>query len=352
MYHILPIISLDEVDKITIVRDTKGPNLDKVKYYCPPTWTLKFPIIALLCKFILMVNLSLKEKPELVHGYLMFPHGILAFIVGMVTRRKVGISFIAGPVELYTLGRSPIGEYPYSKPLPPLNFTGKILLHVLNKCDIITVSGSYTKKFLEGLGIKKGKIFILPHIVDSRFKPIDKVKKYDIVLVGRLAAVKHVEILIKSINLLKSKCKDVNVAIVGDGECKTKLENLTRKLDLTKNIFFVGYQSDVWEWYNKGKISILTSEREGFPYSVIEALSCGLPVISSNCGDVSDVLKQGYNGFVIDNYQDYKNFAESIQKLINSPEMLLKYSNNAMKSVRHLTKENVANAWKTILVSI
>lgn len=352
MYHIYPITLLDEVDTVMVVRDTQGPDIDKVQYYCPPNWTLKYPVIAFLCKFLLMIRLSIKEKPELVHGYLMFPHGILAFIVGMLTRKKVGISFIAGPVELYTLEKSPIGKYPYCKPLPPLNLTAKILLNVLNKCDIITVSGSYTKKFLENVGVKREKIFVLPHTVDSKFKPINMFKEYDIVFAGRLAGVKHVEVLIKSIDLIRSTCKDVKVAILGNGECKTKLENLTRKLDLSKNIFFVGYQSDVWNWYNKGKMSILTSEREGFPYSVIEALSCGLPVISSNCGNVSDIIKNGYNGFIIDDYQDHGKFAEAILKLMRNSEMLFECSNNAIKSVQYLTRENVANIWKNIVSSI
>lgn len=349
MYHIYPITLLDEVDKVIIVRDMRGPDINKVQYYCPPSWTLKFPIVALLCKFFLMINLSIREKPKLIHGYLMFPHGILAFIVGILTRKKVGISLIAGPVELYTFGKSPIGKYPYCKSLPPLNFTARISLNLLNKCNIITVSGNYTINILDSLGINRGKIFILPHTIDSTFKPANMVKEYDIVFVGRLAGVKHIEVLINSINLIRNTFKDVKVAIVGDGECKTKLENLTRELDLSQNIFFVGYQSDVWKWYNRGKISTLTSEREGFPYSVVEALSCGLPVISSNCGDVSDVLKNGYNGFIIDDYQDHNELAEVIFKLMSNSELLLECSNNAVKSIQCLTPESVANIWKKIV---
>jgi glycosyltransferase involved in cell wall biosynthesis len=178
------------------------------------------------------------------------------------------------------------------------------------------------------------------------------VKEYDIVFVGRLAGVKHVEVLIKSIDMIRGTYKNVRVAIVGDGECKTKLETLTKKLHLSKNIFFVGYQSDVWNWYNKGKMSTLTSEREGFPYSVIEALSCGLPVVSSNCGDVSDVLKHGYNGFIVDDFQDHNKFAEAILKLMRNSELLLECSNNAVKSVQCLTRENIANVWKNIVSSI
>lgn len=349
MHHIYPITLLDKVDEIMVVRDTKGPEINKVQYNCPPKWTLKVPIIALLYKFVLLIYLSIHEKPEHIHGYLLFPHGILAIAVGMLTRKKVGVSLIAGPVELYAPGRSPIGKYPYCRPLPPLNTKAKMLLHMLNKCEVITVTGNYTKRFLLNNGVDGDKISILPHAIDDKFKPVNIDKKYDIVFVGRLTGVKHIETLIKSIAVVKNTFEDVMVAIVGDGECKTKLENLTNKLDLTRNIFFAGYQSDVWNWYNKGKMSVLTSEREGFPYSVVEAISCGLPVISSNCGDVSDVLKHGSNGFIVDDYQDYSSFAEVILAYLQNPEILLENSNNATKSVKYLGEKDVSNVWETIL---
>lgn len=349
MHHIYPITLLNRVDKIMVVRDTKGPEINKVQYNCPPKWTLKIPPIALLYKFVLIIYLSIHEKPELIHGYLLFPHGILAIAVGMLTRKKVGVSLIAGPVELYAPGKSPIGKYSYCKPLPPLNFMAKTMIHLLGKCEIITVTGNYTRSFLINKGLKKDKIVVLPHAVTDNFRPISIAKEYDIVFVGRLAAVKHIEMLIKSIDVVRSSYNGVRVVIVGMGECRTKLTNLTDELGLTENIFFVDYQSDVWNWYNKGKISVLTSEREGFPYSVVEALSCGLPVISSDCGDVSDILKHGYNGFIIDNYQDYNSFADAMIRLLQNPKLIAEFSSNALKITKKINIENVEQIWKDII---
>ncbi|MGM0771765.1 MAG: glycosyltransferase [Halobacteriota archaeon] len=352
MHHLYPITLLDEMEKLIVVRDKNGPDIDKVEYYCPPSWTLKIPIIALFYKFVLLTYLSILERPELVHGYLLFPHGIIAFIAGKLTGKKVGVSMLAGPVELYAPGRSPIGKYTYCRPLPPLNFSAKILLYILNRCDIITVTGSYTRRYLESKGIKEDKVSILPHAVDNNFKRVDSTRDYDIVFVGRMAGVKHVETLIRSIEIVRRTHENVKVAIIGEGECKPRLEELTRELGLMENIYFAGYQSNVWNWYNRGKMSTLTSEREGFPYSVVEALSCGLPVISSNCGNVSDLIEHGYNGSIIDDYQDHSSFAKAIIELLEEPEKLSAYSNNAEKSVRHLNEESVTNVWDTIIKRI
>lgn len=349
-HHIDPIVELNEVEKVLIVRDYKGPDINKVEYHCPPNWTLKIPILALISKFLLMLLISVREGPDLIHGYLLFPHGILAFICGKLTRKKIGISLIAGPVETYVLNDSPINKYSYCKPLPKLSIISKLLIKTLKSCDYVTVTGNYTKDFLTEKGVYKKNIFILPHVLDDRFKFINCSKDYDIVYVGRLAGVKHVETLIKSIYLIKENLPKIKVLIVGDGESKAELENLSKKCSLSYNIHFVGYQSDVWNWYNKGKISILTSEREGFPYSVVEALQCGLPVISSNCGDVSDLIENEYNGFIVSECQDYCAFAEVILKILSKPEKILDYSKNALESVENRNSGFVSLIWKSILI--
>ena len=348
-HFIYPISLLKEVEKILLVRDTKGPQMNKVDYYCPPSWSLRFPIVALFFKFLLMIHLSIREKPALVHAYLLFPHAYLAFLVGKSTRRKVGVSLIAGPMEFYALGGSPIDKYCYTKPLPKLPLHGKIIQKIVKTFDIITTTGSFTKHFLVHNGIGEHKIFILPHVVDDRFKPMDIQKEYDIVYIGRLAQVKHVETLIKAISVVKEHNMHIRAAILSEGPEKDKLERLSKKLDLVNNINFVGYQSDIWNWYNKGKIFVLTSEREGFPYAVIEALSCGLPVITSNCGDVCDIIKDGYNGVMINDYHDYQAFAEAIVKLLQNPCLINKYSSNGLKTVEKNRIDNVCNIWNNII---
>lgn len=347
--HIDPIVLLEEVDEILLVRDKKGPDISKVKYYCAPTWVASFPILALLFKFMLMIYLSIKEKPSLVHGYLLFPHGILAFITGKLTRKKVGVSLIAGPVELYVLGGSPINKYAYCRQLPKFSLLAKILLKLINKCDIITVTGNYTKQFLISNKVAENKIFILPHVVGKSFKPLNFKKEYDLISIGGLAPVKHVEVLIKAIEIIRKSYPQIKLAIVGDGECRSELENLTRSLNLTNNIYFFGYQEDVWNWYNKGKLFILMSEREGFPYTVIESLRCGLPVITSKCGDISDVIKVGSNGIIIDDFQNYSSFAEAILLLLKNPRLIEEYSANALVSVEKVEQKDVSIIWSNLI---
>jgi len=350
--HIFPITNLKIVENITLVRDTPGPDMDKIRYVTPSSYRVTAPILTVPIKLVQLIWSSLVKKPSLIHSYLLFPHGYLAFIAGKLTGRKVGVSLIAGPVETYVFGGSPNGTYAYCHPLPPSNLLNRAILSVLRRFDVITVTGTYTKNYLIGKGIDENKVFILPHVVDERFRPLDTEKDYDLVFVGRLAPVKHVETLIQATAEVKKHLPSIRVAIVGDGEERSKLEDLTRSLGLADQIDFVGYQTNTWDWYNRSKLSVVTSEREGFPYTVIESLRCGVPVVTSNCGDVCDVVEDSVNGIIIPDYQDYRGFAEAIIELLTHPEDILSYSTNALKSVEALSPRSVESTWEKILSTV
>lgn len=351
-YHISPIIKLKEVDKIIIVRDKKGPTLKKVEYYTPPAWSLKSSILKTTFKLFILVFLSIKENPNLIHGYLLFPDGIIAFLSGKFTFKRIGVSLVAGPVEFFILGTSPIEKYAYTKPLPKIYKIGKFLRIILKNFDIITVTGSFTKRFLMKNNIPNTKIFIMPSAVGNRFKPLNVPKEFDVIHVGRLAKVKHIENLIMATNKIKKYYPNVKTAIIGDGPERDNLEAISERLRLTENIHFLGYKSAVWKWLNKAKIFVLTSEREAYPYVVVEALSCGVPVIAAKCGDIKDIMRNNHDGIFVNDYKDVDAFANAILKLLKNPQLIYRYSVNAEKTGKSMTEEKVTSIWENIIYKI
>lgn len=350
--HIYPITRLNVVESITIVRNYPGPYIDNVRYIAPPQYGVLSSLLMVLMKLLQLIRLSLIERPSLVHSYLLFPHGYLAFIAAKLTGRKVGISLLAGPVETYGFGGSPIDKYAYCRHLPDSSISNKIILTILKKFDIITVTGNYTKNYLVAKGVNENKIFILPHVVDKRFQPLNFEKDYDLVFVGRLAPVKHVETIIRAVAELKERFPLIHLAIVGDGEERIYLEGLTHLLGLIDQIDFVGFQTNVWEWYNRSKLSVLASEREGFPYNVIESLKCGTPVIISNCGDVSDIVKDSFNGRILPDYRDHNAYADVILELLTNPETIENYSKNCLRTFENTSLRSVESTWEQILTLV
>ena len=107
----------------------------------------------------------------------------------------------------------------------------------------------------------------------------DSQKKY-LITMGRLIKLKRYEDVIKT---LKDLPENIELILLGDGEEKGHLETLTKDLKLEKRIHFIGNVKNPFMYLSKSNIFILSSETEGFPNSLIEALACGLAVISSDC---------------------------------------------------------------------
>jgi len=350
---IAPIAMLDGVHGIVIVRDSPGPDIPKVTYATPPRWSVGMPVLKTFLKFLILLSLAIRTRPDVIHGYLLVPNGLMACVAGTLTRRNTGVSFLAGPIELsmvtFLLGGSRVGTCAYNRPLPKVRGINRILLFVTKRFSYITVTGRYTREFLLRNGIPGERISIIPHAIDPVNCPESTPKSYDVLFVGRLAKVKHVETLVQAIGIARGHDPPLKAAIIGKGPEEQGLKALSDELGTSALIEFLGYVPDVYYWYNRARMSIIPSEREGFPYAAIESLSCGCPVIASACGDITDVLIPGVNGVLVDDYSDSPAFAREMMRLIDSPGELQELSRNTVKSIAKVNREEVSRVWMGIL---
>jgi glycosyltransferase involved in cell wall biosynthesis len=345
---ISPLARAKSVTNILLLVHNPGPIIPKVKYYCPLKFLVKFTLTAVIYEFFNLLYLALFRSPTHLAGYLLFPHGLIAFIVAKLTRKPIIISLIAGPVELYSIGGSPLGVN-YKKPLP---WNGRLFLQIMRHSDAIITTGSFTKDFLVNHGIQEFKIYpMISPPNKSRFKPLEVPKIYDILSVGRLTPVKHNEVMVRTIYKVKEKYPDIKACIVGGGPCKPEITRLANELGIKENVDFVGVQKNVAYFYNSARIFIHTSEREGFPNVVLEAMLCGLPCVVSNCGDIIDIAKDGFNSLVIQKFNDYEGFAKAITNLLQDEELYHNLSQNALKTMELLSAEDVTRRWEMILAT-
>ena len=171
--------------------------------------------------------------------------------------------------------------------------------------NIVSISKHTTNRLISQNKINPSKIVTIPVGID--IENIVEVKpsknKSDIIFVGRLLSHKNVDILIKSIKLIKEKNPEIKSLIIGDGPEKKRLEALTEDLDLNNNVDFLGFlenHDDVYALMKSSKVFVLLSTREGFGIVVIEANACGIPVITIDHKDnaAKDLIEEGKNGFV------------------------------------------------------
>jgi len=114
-------------------------------------------------------------------------------------------------------------------------------------------------------------------------------------IVGRLAPIKdHATLLSAMVEV-----PNAHLAVIGDGGMRRGLERVTRQLDLSDRVHFTGWILDMPAAFGDLDLVVLTSANEGTPVSLIEALACGKPVVSTAVGGVSSVVQHGKTGYLI-----------------------------------------------------
>lgn len=181
----------------------------------------------------------------------------------------------------------------------------------------------------------KSKVHLIPYGVDhDKYKPSTSVKKTDpiIGMVGRLKKYKSIEILLKAFAIVLNNIPEAKLIIVGSGDDKKRLENISDSLKINNSVKFTGFvtEEEKVTYIQQMKIAVNTSLKEGWGLTVIEANACGVPTISSNVEGLRDAVVDQKTGMLI-TYGDVNGFANAIIDLLKQELKLNTFSNNALE---------------------
>lgn len=214
----------------------------------------------------------------------------------------------------------------------------------LRKGEIYVTPSNYMKKWLEHeYPYLHGKIKVIYNAVDTEFwkkneRGCDlksKIGFENIVLyVGRLLALKGVYDLVKVIPRILRDNKETIFVFCGTGE-RRQIELMLRKLGVPeKNYMFVGYlpRHELIKLYSASTVLTLPSYGENLPMTLLEAMSCSLPVIASNVGGIPEVIQHMVNGILIDP-GDLNALSNSIITLLQDKNFREKLAHSARKTI-------------------
>jgi glycosyltransferase involved in cell wall biosynthesis len=170
----------------------------------------------------------------------------------------------------------------------------KLILSSTKVLDrIISISGEICRE-LEENGIPEQSVVSIPNSVDVvHFQPGENGgtrTMRSLLFIGRLADEKGVHYLIRAVGKLKKKVDGIKLFIVGEGPLRRELEELSRHLNVMDDTAFVGHTDSVLSYYHAADVFVLPSLSEGLPLTLLEALSCGLPVVASAVGGSREIL--------------------------------------------------------------
>lgn len=221
--------------------------------------------------------------------------------------------------------------------LPPL--VQKWLRWAFCQCDcFIAVSQTWRNFYIQNLGLKAEQVVVLanpikfPATVPLR-TDVDKVC---FVSLGRIGQRKGAFDLIKSFSILPDEDKSqANLILAGDGDVE-KARNLVESLNLSEYV-------TILDWLNsdrrdallaKADVFVLPTSNEGLPLALLEAMSWGLPVITTPVGGIPDIVTQNQNGLLVEP-EDIQALSKAMQSLIQNKNLRLYLGSNARESVKN-----------------
>ncbi|RPK15252.1 glycosyltransferase [Priestia endophytica] len=234
--------------------------------------------------FFKLNKLFRKEKPDIIHTHLYVgPYVLIPMILNRVKGRIHTVHNIASK-ELRSSKRKIMSlAYKYFNVIP-VAISDYIKETIKNEYDMdleripCIYNGIDTEKFSKVSNINNDFTFI--HV-------------------GRFSPQKNHELLIDSFAKALEENPNILLKLVGDGNLKTKIEKKVQDLGIEDKIIFRGIQKDITKELNAANAFVLSSDWEGLPISVLEAMSCGLPIISTKCGGTPDVVKHNQNGILV-----------------------------------------------------
>lgn len=219
--------------------------------------------------------------------------------------------------------------------------------------DKIYVCSSFVKNSFLEQGFEESKMFLNPIPVSSlftRIQPKAPNSKFIILFLGKLTIQKGVRYLFDALEQLKIAEKDFEVWFIGAVESVLWKEFIVRRKNNWKYIGFVP-QEKLSEIISQADLGVFPSVQDGFAQVVPQQLSCGVPVITTFNTGASDLITDGYNGYVVTPFNS-NDIAERIMKIYNDPQHLAQMKINAEKiKSEFLSTLEIANRFQDFFKS-
>jgi glycosyltransferase involved in cell wall biosynthesis len=205
---------------------------------------------------------------------------------------------------------------------------------------------------LKSEGVDPSSIALISNGIDTdRFSPITAFEKQSlrqtlviprkgiiITYAGRLVSYKGLPLLLRVAEVIQSEFDHVGFVLIGSGgfdmhNCEDELKKFVKAKGLEESIYFAGEVDNVHEYLQASDIFVLPSEEDAFPLALVEAMACGLPVISTPVGGIKEIITDRQNGLLVQ-ARDFQQLYQVISGLIRDPTLSASLGTAAVQTVQ------------------
>ena len=282
-----------------------------------------------------LINIIKKENPDIIISFLPDPTYTLMF-ANLFLNKKVIISVRNDPKIEYN------------------TFIKRMLVKLLyTRADGFVFQTEDAKNWFS----KKiqNKSTIIPNPINEKFikDSYNGERKKEIVTVGRLNEQKNHKLLIEAFEKVVKKHSEYVLKIYGTGYLEEELKTYVKAKNLENNIKFMGQSDNVKDDIYKSGAFVLSSDFEGMPNALMEAMALGLPCVSTDCpcGGPKFLIKNKKNGILVP-IKDANKLANGINYMIENPEKAKFMGIEANKITNDLNPKKINDRWEKYILEI
>jgi N-acetyl-alpha-D-glucosaminyl L-malate synthase BshA len=296
--------------------------------------------LALSSKLVDMVKLY---KIEVLHVHYAIPHAYAGYMAQQMLKEE-GIH-IPMVTTLHGTDITLVGNHPFYK--PAVTFS-------INKSDIVTsVSQSLKDNTLELFAVTK-EIEVIPNFIELAKIPQKTSCRSAMALsneriithISNFRSVKRIPDVIQIFYTVQQHIP-AKLMMVGDGPEKEKAELLCAQLGIIDKVIFFGNSNEIDQILQHSDLFLLPSETESFGLAALEAMACGVPVISSNSGGLAEVNLEGYSGY-LSAVGNVTEMASNALQILQDPIRLQEFKANALKTAEKFDIQHILPLYEAV----
>lgn len=223
------------------------------------------------------------------------------------------------------------------------------------RSTVVAVSPS-TVEDLKVRGFTQDDIAVVPNGVElERLSSPDSGSRYTeptLLYLGRLKRYKGIDLVLEAVTRLKDRIPGLRFLVAGRGDDLPRLQSLSSRLGLGDTVEFLGYvpEEKKIQLLQRSWVHVLTSPKEGWGISILEAAACGTPSVASRSPGLRDSVRDGETGVLVP-HGDIESLARALEGLLGNPEERERLGRHARRFAENFTWEASARAMETVLLA-
>lgn len=220
---------------------------------------------------------------------------------------------------------------------------------------VVAVSES-TRDDLVARGLRRERITVIPNGIDlARYTPVEGAKTVSptLLFVGRLKEYKRVDLVIEAVARLAALGIEVELVVSGKGDQAESLRRLAGRLGVAERVRFAGFVSEdeKVDLLRRAWVHVLTSPKEGWGITILEAAACGTPSVASDAPGLRESVVEGETGLLVP-HGDVEALASALAHLIRSPEARAEMGGKARTFAERFSWEASTDAFEGLLTRV